>query len=183
MRGAARGAPGDRVAPRGPADGQALLRDPAMTYAVNVIGTVNVLEAVRLEAGEIRAVVVVTSDKCYENPGGQRRGSNAAVRRGRSARGQRSVLELEGLRGAGDGGLPQVVLRRRGCGSAAGGRSAWARAGGSSNPNRERACGQRDRWRGLGRGPADRATSCGGSRRASRSSCATPTRCAPGSTC
>jgi len=43
------------------------LRDPAMTYAVNVIGTVNVLEAVRLEAGEIRAVIVVTSDKCYEN--------------------------------------------------------------------------------------------------------------------
>jgi CDP-glucose 4,6-dehydratase len=45
------------------------LRDPAMTYAVNVIGTVNVLEAVRLEAGEVRAVVVVTSDKCYENLG------------------------------------------------------------------------------------------------------------------
>jgi CDP-glucose 4,6-dehydratase len=44
------------------------LRDPAMTYAVNVIGTVNVLEAVRLEAGDVRAVVVVTSDKCYENP-------------------------------------------------------------------------------------------------------------------
>jgi len=45
------------------------LRDPAMTYAVNVIGTVNVLEAVRLERGDVRAVVVVTSDKCYENPG------------------------------------------------------------------------------------------------------------------
>jgi len=43
------------------------LRDPAMTYAVNVLGTVNVLEAVRLEPGEVRAVVVVTSDKCYEN--------------------------------------------------------------------------------------------------------------------
>jgi CDP-glucose 4,6-dehydratase len=44
------------------------LRDPAMTYAVNVLGTVNVLEAVRMEEGEVRAVVVVTSDKCYENP-------------------------------------------------------------------------------------------------------------------
>jgi CDP-glucose 4,6-dehydratase len=44
------------------------LRDPAMTYAVNVLGTVNVLEAVRLQPGEVRAVVVVTSDKCYENP-------------------------------------------------------------------------------------------------------------------
>ena len=44
------------------------LRDPAMTYEVNVIGTVNVLEAVRTAGGEVRVVVVVTSDKCYENP-------------------------------------------------------------------------------------------------------------------
>jgi CDP-glucose 4,6-dehydratase len=43
------------------------LRDPAMTYAVNVLGTVNLLEAVRTEQGDVRAVVVVTSDKCYEN--------------------------------------------------------------------------------------------------------------------
>jgi CDP-glucose 4,6-dehydratase len=49
------------------------LRDPAMTYAVNVLGTVNVLEAVRLQDGDVRAVVVVTSDKCYENPGDQSR--------------------------------------------------------------------------------------------------------------
>jgi CDP-glucose 4,6-dehydratase len=49
------------------------LRDPAMTYAVNVLGTVNVLEAIRLEGGDVRAVVVVTSDKCYENPGGETR--------------------------------------------------------------------------------------------------------------
>jgi CDP-glucose 4,6-dehydratase len=45
------------------------LRDPAMTYEVNVMGTVNVLEAVRRLGGEVRAVLVVTSDKCYENPG------------------------------------------------------------------------------------------------------------------
>jgi CDP-glucose 4,6-dehydratase len=45
------------------------LRDPAMTYAVNVMGTVNVLEAVRLHGSEVRSVVVVTSDKCYENDG------------------------------------------------------------------------------------------------------------------
>ena len=44
------------------------LKDPALTYAVNVIGTVNVLEAVRVEEGDVGAVVVVTSDKCYENP-------------------------------------------------------------------------------------------------------------------
>jgi CDP-glucose 4,6-dehydratase len=45
------------------------LRDPAMTYEVNVLGTVNVLEAVRTVGSEVGAVVVVTSDKCYENDG------------------------------------------------------------------------------------------------------------------
>jgi CDP-glucose 4,6-dehydratase len=44
------------------------LRDPAMTYAVNVMGTVNVLEAVRQAGEAVLAAVVVTSDKCYENP-------------------------------------------------------------------------------------------------------------------
>ena len=46
------------------------LRDPAMTYEVNVMGTVNVLEAVRQAGDDVLAVVLVTSDKCYENPGG-----------------------------------------------------------------------------------------------------------------
>ena len=41
-------------------------RDPVETYATNVMGTVHVLEAVR-EADRVEAVVVVTSDKCYEN--------------------------------------------------------------------------------------------------------------------
>ncbi|MHB8242200.1 MAG: CDP-glucose 4,6-dehydratase [Solirubrobacteraceae bacterium] len=45
------------------------LQDPAGTYAINVMGTVNVLEAVRLAGAGVQAVVVVTSDKCYENPG------------------------------------------------------------------------------------------------------------------
>ena len=40
--------------------------DPVGTYATNVMGTVNLLEAVRACHG-VRAVVVVTSDKCYEN--------------------------------------------------------------------------------------------------------------------
>lgn len=39
---------------------------PAETYAVNVMGTVNLLEAVRATSG-VRAVVNVTTDKCYEN--------------------------------------------------------------------------------------------------------------------
>jgi CDP-glucose 4,6-dehydratase len=49
---------------------QALVRrsyaTPAETFDTNVMGTVNVLEAVR-RAGNPCAVVVVTSDKCYEN--------------------------------------------------------------------------------------------------------------------
>ena len=45
------------------------LVDPVSTYAINLMGTVNLLEAVRLAGEGIGAVVVVTSDKCYENPG------------------------------------------------------------------------------------------------------------------
>jgi CDP-glucose 4,6-dehydratase len=41
-------------------------QDPRETFEVNVMGTVNVLEAVRAEPG-VRVVVNVTSDKCYEN--------------------------------------------------------------------------------------------------------------------
>lgn len=49
---------------------QALVRysydHPAETYEVNVMGTVNLLEAVRA-CKSVRAALVVTSDKCYEN--------------------------------------------------------------------------------------------------------------------
>ena len=49
---------------------QALVRRsfaaPRQTYETNVMGTVNVLEAARAAEG-VRAVVNVTSDKCYEN--------------------------------------------------------------------------------------------------------------------
>ena len=41
-------------------------RYPVETYATNVMGTVHVLEAVRL-VGSARVVVNVTTDKCYEN--------------------------------------------------------------------------------------------------------------------
>jgi CDP-glucose 4,6-dehydratase len=43
-------------------------RAPVETYTTNVIGTVNVLEAVR-SLGTVGAVVVVTTDKVYENKG------------------------------------------------------------------------------------------------------------------
>ncbi|WP_371877853.1 CDP-glucose 4,6-dehydratase [Pseudomonas chlororaphis] len=41
-------------------------RTPVDTYATNVMGTVNLLEAVRRCPG-VRSVVVITTDKCYEN--------------------------------------------------------------------------------------------------------------------
>jgi CDP-glucose 4,6-dehydratase len=40
--------------------------DPVATYAVNVMGTVHLLEAVR-GTPSARAVLIVTTDKCYEN--------------------------------------------------------------------------------------------------------------------
>lgn len=49
---------------------QPLVRDsyrtPVVTYEVNIMGTVHLLEAVR-QSRTVRAVVVITSDKCYEN--------------------------------------------------------------------------------------------------------------------
>ncbi|TSK06129.1 MAG: CDP-glucose 4,6-dehydratase [Geobacter sp.] len=49
---------------------QPLVRDsyriPVETYATNVMGTVNLLEAVR-NCNSVKAVVNVTTDKCYEN--------------------------------------------------------------------------------------------------------------------
>lgn len=51
---------------------QALVRysyeHPVETFETNVMGTVNLLEAVRQQPS-VRAVVVVTTDKCYENTG------------------------------------------------------------------------------------------------------------------
>jgi CDP-glucose 4,6-dehydratase len=43
-------------------------RDPLATYATNVLGTGNLLEACRTLKG-LECVLVVTSDKVYENSG------------------------------------------------------------------------------------------------------------------
>ncbi len=40
--------------------------DPVSTFNTNIMGTVNLLEAIR-SCSSVKAVVVVTSDKCYEN--------------------------------------------------------------------------------------------------------------------
>ena len=49
---------------------QALVRDsyadPVTTFATNVLGTAHLLDAVRVTPS-VRATVIVTSDKCYEN--------------------------------------------------------------------------------------------------------------------
>jgi CDP-glucose 4,6-dehydratase len=51
---------------------QALVRasyeDPVSTFTTNVIGTVNVLEVIRT-VPSLRVAVLITSDKCYANPG------------------------------------------------------------------------------------------------------------------
>ncbi len=41
-------------------------QEPVCTYSTNVMGTVNLLEAVK-ELNNVKVVLVVTSDKCYEN--------------------------------------------------------------------------------------------------------------------
>ena len=41
-------------------------KEPVETYTTNVIGTVNVLEAAR-KCSNLKAIVCVTTDKCYEN--------------------------------------------------------------------------------------------------------------------
>ena len=41
-------------------------QNPIETYATNVMGTVNLLEAVRC-TGSVKSVVNITTDKCYEN--------------------------------------------------------------------------------------------------------------------
>jgi CDP-glucose 4,6-dehydratase len=43
------------------------LRDPVATFEVNLMGTVNVLDAVRSAGEGVRVVVIVTSDRCYES--------------------------------------------------------------------------------------------------------------------
>jgi CDP-glucose 4,6-dehydratase len=41
-------------------------KEPRETYEVNVMGTVNVLEAAR-QSNSVKTVIIITSDKCYEN--------------------------------------------------------------------------------------------------------------------
>jgi len=47
-------------------------REPAETFEINVMGAVNVLEAIR-GCPSVRSAVIVTSDKCYENQSSPKR--------------------------------------------------------------------------------------------------------------
>ena len=84
------------------------LEEPAATWAVNVQGTVAVLEAVR-DAAPDAAVVVVTSDKCYAEPAARRR-----LREDDPLGGQRPLLGLQGRAGA---GRRRATARPSACGS------------------------------------------------------------------
>jgi len=61
------GQAGRRVSPRGSGVGPQVLHRTAGTIAVNVLGTANLLEAIRRAEHLPAAVVVITTDKCYEN--------------------------------------------------------------------------------------------------------------------
>lgn len=41
--------------------------DPKYTFEVNVIGTLNILEVIRLQRKTVKVGVIITSDKCYNN--------------------------------------------------------------------------------------------------------------------
>ena len=41
-------------------------KEPVTTFETNVVGTINILEAIR-ETDTVQAVVIVTTDKCYKN--------------------------------------------------------------------------------------------------------------------
>jgi len=43
-------------------------RDPLNTFGTNIMGTANIIEACR-QTKSVRAAVIITSDKCYENKG------------------------------------------------------------------------------------------------------------------
>jgi CDP-glucose 4,6-dehydratase len=58
-------------------------RDPVGTFGSNVLGTVNLLEALR-SAHELRAILTVTSDKVYANMETGSAFTEAAARRRRS---------------------------------------------------------------------------------------------------
>jgi CDP-glucose 4,6-dehydratase len=94
--------------------------DPVETYAINVMGTINLLEALR-DLADPCAAVFVTSDKCYENqnrPGGYGEGdplggsdpysSSKAAAEIAIASWRRSFFSMDGEGGHGTVGIASV---------------------------------------------------------------------------
>ena len=136
-------------------------RDPVETYATNVMGTVNVLDAVRRAGGDVRVAIVVSSDKCYEN-----REWVWGYRENEPMGGHDPYSSSKGCAELVTAAYRALVLRRR------------RRA-----RRRQRAGRQRLRRRRLGRGPPAARRLPRAPWPATRSASATPTRSAPGSTC
>jgi CDP-glucose 4,6-dehydratase len=93
-------------------------RDPLTTWTTNVIGTANLLEACR-QTPSVRAVVVVTTDKCYENrewPWGYREIDRLGGHDPYSASKAAAELVAASYRGAffGAPGAPLVATARAG---------------------------------------------------------------------
>ncbi len=84
------------------------MREPVETYATNVMGTVHLLEAARRAPG-VKAIVCVTSDKCYEN-----REWVWPYRESDPMGGHDPYSSSKGVRRAGRGGVSQLVLRADG---------------------------------------------------------------------
>ena len=139
------------------------LREPVATYEVNVMGTVNLLEAVRARRRAPHLCRRRHIGQVLREPGP----AAPPVHRGRSAGRQRPVFQLEGMRRARRHRVPALVRR----------------SGRSGRPHRERPRRQRHRRRRSLRGPpAPRRAPRGRVGRA-RCSSATPAPCGPGSTC
>ena len=133
--------------------------EPRETYETNVMGTVNLLDAVRLNGERARVVVNVTSDKCYEN-----REWEWGYREDEPMGGHDPYSNSKGC-----AELVTGAFRRSFFSDPDGARVASARAGnviGGETGARTDSC----------------RTSCAQRSRASRCGCATPTRSARGST-
>ena len=78
--------------------------DPVETYSTNVLGTVNILEAVR------RTAAAVHRDQCHDGQVLREQGLGLGLPRERRTRWPRSVLEQQGLRGTRRPVVPRFVL-------------------------------------------------------------------------
>ena len=150
----------DRVPPGGAVAGAAVLRRPGRAPTRPTSWARCTCWRRRAARAACARVVIVTSDKCYEN-----RETGAGLPRGRPDGRPRPLQQQQGLRGAGHRGLPR-------CRSSRGARA-----------DRVGARRQRDRRRRLGAGPPRARHRARRGRRQAGAGAQSATPCAPGSTC